>query len=82
MPPTAVVVQVVQDATDFCIIFISGKLARSAYQRMEGRAMPCQFPGPSISMFSFSFNSQQAPNLAHLLTVPDALAEPHTMKVL
>lgn len=71
MPPTAVVVPQVQDATDFCIIFISGKLARSAYQWMEGRAMPCQFPGPSISAFSFNFNLQQALQLAHLFTMPE-----------
>lgn len=51
MPPTAVAIPVVQDATDFCIIFISGKPARSAYKWMEGRAMPYHLPGPSTSVF-------------------------------
>lgn len=50
MPLTAVVVPVVQDATDFCIMFISGKSARSAYKWMEGRALPYHLPSPSMTV--------------------------------
>lgn len=71
MTPTAVVVPVVQDATDFCIILINGKLARSSHQWMEGRATPCHFSGPSTSVFSLCFNLEQTLHLAHLFAVPE-----------
>lgn len=81
MPPTAVVVPVVQDATDFRIILSVGSQPDLLTSGRKAELCPttCQ---ASPSLFEFSFNIEQVLHLASPLPLLEASAESNIIIVL